>query len=81
MEYKQAIDTLKKAFKEDPDLAHSWHANIAMAFYDSMDENHTHHKDRMLSGNEAASRFMKLFFDVETSKDMLFKKQKPLEPC
>lgn len=55
---KDAMDVLKKALLEDSDYAHSWHCNIACSV---MDSGVDHEKS-----NEAASRFMKLAFDVET---------------
>lgn len=57
---EEAMDTLKKAFENNPDYAHSWHCNIACM---AMDAGATHE-----IANEGASRFMKLAFDVETSK-------------
>lgn len=44
--------------------AHGWHCNIAMACYDSIPEDSE--LDRHKVGNEAASRFMRLCFGVET---------------
>ena len=68
---KQAMNRLKQAMKDEPDYAYSWHANIAMSVYDSSDgicHDHAH-----TLGNDAASRFMKLYFDAETSLHMLEK--------
>ena len=62
-----AMDALRQAFKDDPDYAHSWHCNIAMACYDSFPEVATDcEKYQHEISNEAASRFMKLAFDVDT---------------
>ena len=63
-EIKDAVDTLKKAFKEDSNFAYAWHCNLAMCFYDSMDEGKREDKHKI--SNNAASNFMKLCFDVET---------------
>jgi len=52
------FDLLKESIQKDSDYAHSWHCNIAMAFYD---EGGTHEMS-----NRAATRFMKNAFDVET---------------
>lgn len=71
---KQAMDHLSKVLKEDPEYAYGWHSNIAMSVYDSSDGicyDHAH-----IIGNDAASRFMKLCFGVETSQDMLLDKDK-----
>jgi len=62
-EVKNAMETLSKAFREDPEYAHSWHCNLAMACKDAGASHDV--------GNEAASRFMKLAFDADTSNDML----------
>jgi len=69
---KQAMDRLRKAFKDEPDYAHGWHCNIAMMCNDSVMANTI--LDSGLAhqvGNDAATRFMKNCFDVETSNDML----------
>lgn len=68
---EKAMKTLKQAFIDDPDYAHSWHCNIAMACYDEvvaegMKNGTFDHADAHAIGNRAASRFMKLAFDVET---------------
>lgn len=55
---KDAMETLTQAFEDDPDYAHTWHCNIACSV---MDSGVDHEKS-----NEAASRFMKLAFGVET---------------
>jgi hypothetical protein len=57
---KEAMDTLKKAMKEDPGYAWSWHCNVAMASIDNgMDP---------AAANRAASRFMSWAFGVETKE-------------
>ena len=61
---EQAIHTLKQAFEVDPDYARSWHDNLAMAFYDSVDMD----KQAIDYCNDGASRFMKLLFDIETKR-------------
>ena len=61
---KWAMEVLSQRLKDDPDYAYSWHCNIAMACYDSM--NDIDHEDRHTVSNEAASRFMKMAFDVDT---------------
>ena len=67
---EQAMVRLSKAMKEDPSYAYSWHANIAMAVYDECTDDISH-EDSHRIGNDAASRFMALCFDAETSLDML----------
>lgn len=64
---KVAMETLKAAFKADPDYAHSWHCNLAMAFCDAMDENCIDENCKMVWTNAGAARFMKAAFDVKTS--------------
>lgn len=55
---KEAVETLKAAFAADQDYANSWHDNIACCV---MDAGLNHER-----ANDAASRFMKLAFDVKT---------------
>ena len=70
---QEAFQVLKQAMIDDGpadagSYAHSWHCNIAMMCYDSIREaaDNIPHDQALLIGNEAASRFMKLCFDVET---------------
>ena len=73
-----AFKVIKQAMIDDNpsdagSLAHSWHCNIAMMCYDAILDSNI---DLMVSGNEealkvcndAASRFMKLCFNVETKQ-------------
>ena len=54
--------------------AHSWHCNIAMMCYDAMSDAASktdepfNHGDAHKIANDAASRFMKLCFNVETKQ-------------
>lgn len=68
---KPAMDVLRRAMKEDPDYAHCWHCNIAMACSDAMPEadDEDEYENRHATANETASRFMKLCFDVETTAE------------
>lgn len=71
-EIENAVKSLSKAFKEDNNFAYGWYSNIAMCCYDSIDESMMTHKDALKISREAASRFMKLAFDVvvdETTDD------------
>lgn len=72
-EIAEAMKVLKQAMIDDDpseggSYAHSWHCNIAMMCYDAIREaaEEVPHEQAHLIGNEAASRFMKLCFDVET---------------
>ena len=74
-EVSEAMDTLRVVMlKDNPSeqgsYAHSWHCNIAMMVYDSiMDEARFTNKELAHKiGNEAATRFMKLCFDVDTKQ-------------
>ncbi len=82
MSIEEAMKVLKQAMiDDDPSVpgsyAHGWHCNIAMMCYDAIhahdiesfiyDSGEMSHKDAHEVGNEAASRFMKLCFDVETT--------------
>lgn len=72
---EEAMDGLTKALKEDPEYAYGWHANIAMACHDSvMRETILDHSVAHKVGNNAATEFMKICFDVETSHGMLLDK-------
>ena len=74
---KEAFENIKQAMVDDNpskqgSYAHSWHCNIAMMCYDAISEAECNIKresdgiDAYKVGNDAASRFMKLCFDVET---------------
>ena len=71
----EAMDVLKKYMADDSEpgsYAHSWHCNIAMMCYDAIMSDDYHlkmlHEDALRIGNDAASRFMRLCFDVETKQ-------------
>jgi len=70
-EIKKAMLTLEKAFKEQPDYAHGWHCNIAMACFGSMTDTDGDQAHNHQVSNKAASAFMKNCFNVTTSDDML----------
>jgi hypothetical protein len=67
-----AFEVLKKAMQDDPDYAWSWHCNIAMMCHDAIlahdDQVYFAHK----VGNDSASRFMRLCFDIDTAKHKNF---------
>jgi len=70
-EIKEAMAAIKQAMIDDNpsepgSYAHSWHCNIAMACYDACASPGLPHGEGHKKANEAASRFMKLCFDVET---------------
>lgn len=67
-EVVEAMKTMTEAMRNDPELAHGWHCNIAMMCHDAiLDHNNLCNPDTAHKiGNDAASRFMKLCFDVET---------------
>lgn len=71
----RAMNTLRNLFLVDLDYSYSWHSNIAMMCHDAImqaditDENCTDEIHKV--ANDAASRFMKLCFDVETNAEML----------
>ena len=71
MDSKQAIETLSKALSVDPNYAQGWHDNIAMVCYDAIYDvlgEAADHDTACEIANNAASRFMKLAFHVETTK-------------
>ena len=77
MKVSEAMKVLEKAINEDEGYAYSWHANIAMMCHDafkSADIIDGYCEGELLpTSNDAASRFMKLCFNAETSQDMLLK--------
>ena len=56
----EALNIIRSAMRDDPHYAWTWHCNVAVSM---MDESSTHD-----SANAAAARFMRLAFDVDTSK-------------
>jgi len=72
---EEAMNVLMDAMKEDCEpgsYAHGWHCNIAMMCYDALHDaktqplSETDHDWNHRTANDAASRFMKLCFGVET---------------
>lgn len=77
MKTEEAFNIIKQAMivdnpSESGSYAHSWHCNIAMACFDAMDSepwvslSEEAVKRRHRIANDAASRFMKICFNVET---------------
>ena len=77
MDTQEAFEVIKQAMIDDEpsvggSYAHSWHCNIAMMCYDAMHAepwaglSEKAIENRRRIANDAASRFMKLCFDVET---------------
>ena len=67
-----AFEIVKKAMKKEPEYAYAWHCNIAMCCYDA-NTTEQQYKQSLTAANDAASRFMKMCFGVETSRNMLIK--------
>lgn len=65
-----AFNVLKKAMQDDPEYAWSWHCNLAMSFYDEIETCESN--DAHVICNHAASRFMRLCFDIDTAKNKNF---------
>ena len=63
---QKAMDTLRKAFKDDPDYAWGWHCNIAMALYDI--------GCSPKKANMGAALFMRRCFGVNTNEHSAFVK-------
>jgi hypothetical protein len=59
----EALNIIKSAMRDDPHYAWTWHCNVAVSM---MDEGAPHD-----AANAAAARFMRLAFDVDTSKGPL----------
>lgn len=66
---------------QQSDYAHSWHANIACAIMDSADGQVKPNKAIHGMSNEAASRIMKSFFNVDTSSDFTSSSSSEVDPC
>lgn len=61
------VQQLTDLFKADHDYAHSWHDTIAVCCFDHICEGDGSNDDwAHTKANNAASRFMKLRFNVET---------------
>jgi hypothetical protein len=56
----EALNILKSGMRDEPGYAWSWHCNVAVSM---MDEGAPHD-----AANAAAARFMRLAFDVDTTK-------------
>jgi len=72
-EVKKAFNVIKAAMiadgEEPGSYSHSWHCNIACMCEDAIHDDYTEaltRDDAHRIGNEAASRFMKLLFGVNT---------------
>jgi hypothetical protein len=70
-EIASAFNVIKQAMIDDDpskpgSYAHTWHCNLAMSFYDAMDDNCIDEHVKHVWADDGASRFMKLCFDVET---------------
>ena len=73
---EEAMKVLTEAM-QDTELgsyAHSWHCNIAMSCLDAMNETKDHvamnsYSDYHRASNAAATRFMKLCFNVNTKNE------------
>lgn len=59
------LESIKRAFKADRELAYVWHDNIAMSFFDALPEDLP---DRHAIANDGAARFMFLAYKVDTSR-------------
>jgi len=77
IEVAEAFEVIKKAMIDDNpseggSYAHVWHCNIAMMCHDAISDAQLEIDRECQSisprkvGNDAASRFMRLCFDVET---------------
>tara|TARA_R110000851_G_scaffold320643_1_gene485603 strand:- start:290 stop:538 length:249 start_codon:yes stop_codon:yes gene_type:complete len=76
---KEAFEVIKQAMIDDEphkkgSYAHSWHCNISAMCFDAMDSrpwagiSDKAINERQEIANDAASRFMKLCFDVEVQQ-------------
>lgn len=61
MDVKEAVDTLTKALKEDPEYYYAWQANIAMSFVDEFKkQSKTVEPGLHFIANQAAIHFLDL---------------------
>lgn len=63
---KEAVNTLRAAFRDDPAFARSWHDNLAMSFFDAQIHDEGASTPHAVA-NDGATRFMKLAFGADTS--------------
>jgi len=73
---QEAFEVIKQAMIDDNpnregSYAHAWHCNVAMACYDALSDELfcnalLSSKQKHKVANDAASRFMKILFDVKT---------------
>lgn len=78
-EVEKALAVIRQAMIDDGpsklgSYAHAWHCNIAMMCYDAIKDAQAKlgeggFTDAHAVGNDAASRFMKLCFGVETTNN------------
>ena len=63
-EIQNAVETLTKAIKDDPELYYAYQANIAMAFKDEYNRNHKKYKNKEdvhKIANTAAKNFLNIW--------------------
>ncbi len=61
-----SFTAFKKDMQEDKELAFAWHDNLACCVMDSFPDSDT--GENHVRANEAAKRFMRLAFDIDTSE-------------
>lgn len=65
-----ALDALKAVMMKDPAFAWTWHCGLAMSIMDNLGANHG-------NANRAAAAFMRLAFEVDTSRQSETKAAEP----
>lgn len=69
---QQAVLTLQKEIQNDPELAYSWHCNLAMPILDSINQYGELTKITPLEANLAACSLMKHLFDIDMNKNQYY---------
>lgn len=67
MNVSEAMNVIGKNLAEDDDYAIGWKSNLAMMYYDAMPYCALHVDELRKVCNDAADRFIKAAFDVDTS--------------
>lgn len=64
-----AFSIIKSTMQKDYGYAWGWHCNVAMASYDAMRKQNPHMHNELAHqvSNDAAARFMRICFDVDTT--------------
>jgi hypothetical protein len=66
--FSDAVETVTKGIKDDPDLFFGYQSNIAMAFIDEYSRNEVHYKNKIIMheiANNAAKNFLNMWVNYK----------------